>query len=117
MFYGKTDDISLSGLSMIVDDNVFEEGEVAVVLALPLAYPGASRKVVMSTAEMSYAIHSSKLDAFKIGLAFREFRGDGRALLEDALRQALQEDGADGMQDSGVRSRTKLPGDSQPLGW
>lgn len=117
MFYGKTDDVGLSGLSMVVDENVFEEGEVAVVLALPLAYPGAARKVVMSTAEISYAIHSTKLDAYRVGLAFREFRGDGRALLEAALRQASQEERDDGARDPGVRSAALLPKDSQPLGW
>ncbi len=117
MFHGKTQDIGMSGLSMLVDYNVFQEGEVAVVLALPPAYAGAPRKVVMSTAEMTYAIHSSKLDAFKIGLAFRKFRGDGKELLDAALRDASREDGVAGTQDSGVHRRLNRPRDSQPLGW
>lgn len=117
MFHGKTQDIGMSGLSMIVDYNVFQEGEVAVVLALPPACAGASRKVVMSTAEMSYAIHSSKLDAFKIGLAFRKFRGDGKELLEAVLRHALKDEGVAGLQNPGARFRANRPRDSQPLGW
>lgn len=117
MFHGKTRDIGLSGLSMLVDYNVFQEGEVAVVLALPPAHAGAPRKVVTSTAEMTYAIHSSKLDAFKIGLAFREFRGDGKELLEAALRDASREDGVVDMQDSGAHCHSNRPRDSQPLGW
>jgi hypothetical protein len=117
MFHGKTHDISMSGLSMVVDYNVFQEGEVAVVLALPPAYEGASRKVVTATAVMTYAVHSSKLDAFKIGLAFREFRGDGKQLLEAALRNALKEQAADAAQNPGTRSRANWATDSQPLGW
>jgi len=117
MFHGKTHDIGLSGLSMIVDYNVFQEGEVTVVLALPLAHVGDSRKVVTSTAEMSYAIHSSKLDAYKIGLTFREFRGDGKALLEAALRQALKENADAVLLDSRTRSDAIPPLDSQTLGW
>jgi len=117
MFHGKTQDVGMSGLSMIVDYNVFEEGEVAVVLALPPECAGASRKVVMSTAEMSYAIHSSKLDAFKIGLVFRKFRGDGKRLLEAVLRNAFKDEGVAGLQDPGARFRTKRPRDSRPLGW
>ena len=117
MFHGKTHDIGMSGLSMVVDYNMFQEGEVTVVLALPLAHAGASRKVVTSTAEMTYAIHSSKLDAFKIGLAFREFRGNGKELLEAALRQALKQEADAGMQDSGLGSTPALPVDSRPLGW
>lgn len=117
MFHGKTHDIGMSGLSMVVGYNVFQEGAVTVALALPLAYAGASRKVVTSTAEMTYAIHSAKLDAFKIGLAFCEFRGDGKELLEAALRHAWKEEGVDGMQNQGARSRANRPPDSQPLGW
>jgi hypothetical protein len=92
MFHGKTRDIGMSGISIVVDYNIFQEGEVVVVLALPPAYAGAPRKVVTSTAEMTYAIYSSKLDAFKIGLTFRKFRGNGKALLEAALRHALKGD-------------------------
>ena len=82
----------MGGLSIVVDYNIFQEGEVAVVLALPPAHAGAPRKVVTATAEMTYAIFSSKLDAYKIGLAFRMFRGDGKRLLEAALQQALNDD-------------------------
>jgi hypothetical protein len=117
MFHGKTHDIGLSGLSMIVDYNVFQEGEVTVVLALPLVHTGNSRKVATSTAEMTYAIHSSKLDAYKIGLTFREFRGDGKALLEAALRQELKENADAVMQASRTRSDAIPPLDSQTLGW
>ena len=116
MFHGKTRDLSMSGLSMIVDYNVFHEGEVAVVLALPLAHPGAARKVVTSSAVMTYAIYSSKLNGFKIGLAFREFRGDGKTLLEAALRRAHKETGVAGMQAARARIGSRPPRDSQPLG-
>lgn len=117
MFHGKTNDISMSGLSLIVDYNVFQEGEVTVVLALPPAHPGVPRKVVTATAEMTYAIHSSKLDAFKIGLAFRAFRGDGRALLEAALQHALKQESAEGMQNPGACPDAIQPLDSQLRGW
>jgi hypothetical protein len=86
MFQGKTSDISTSGLSLVVDYDIFQEGEVVIVLALPPAYPGAPQKVVTSTAEMTYAIFSPRIDAFRFGLVFRKFRGTGQALLEMALR-------------------------------
>lgn len=116
MYQGETHDIGMSGLSMVVDYNVFQDGEVAVVLALPPEFPGAARKVVTSTAEITYAIHSSKLGAFKIGFAFREFRGDGRALLAAALRRELEKDCADGDAGVGTGSRALHCVDSQPLG-
>lgn len=113
MYHGKTHDLSMSGISMVVDYNVFHEGEVALVLALPLAHPGAARKVVTCSAVMTYAIYSSKLNAFKIGLAFRAFRGDGKAQLEAALRRVHKETGR---QTRSGRFRARRPRDSQPLG-
>jgi len=117
MFHGKTQDVGMSGLSMSVDYNVFQEGEVTVVLALPPASAGSARKVVTATAEMSYAIHSSKLDAFKIGLTFREFRGDGKERLEAALRQALNAQDSNGTKDTSPGAGVIPPGDSQQPRW
>jgi len=117
MFHGKTHDIGLSGLSMVVDYNIFQEGEVAVVLALPPTHAGASRRAVTCAAEMSYAIHSSKLDAYKIGLRFREFRGNGRELLDAVLRQTRKQERRVGAHAASTRSRGSRAGDSQPRGW
>lgn len=117
MFHGKTEDICMSGLSIVVDYNVFQEGAVTVVLALPPVHAGAPRKVVTATAEMTYAIHSSKLDAFKIGLAFRAFRGEGKALLQAALRRGSDDPTLAGVQDPGAGSEARPPRDSQPFGW
>lgn len=84
-YYGTTQDIGLSGLSLIVDRNIFDDGKVTVLIALPAAEEGAPPKIITALAEMTYAIHSSKLDAFKVGMAFREFKGDGQELLRAAL--------------------------------
>lgn len=115
MFQGRTSDVSLSGASIVVDYNIYQEGEVMVVLALPPAFAGAPRKVATSTAVMTHAIFSSKLDAFKIGLSFRKFRGNGKLLLAAALRRSVREEVTAGVQSG--RLRMRRPGDSQPLGW
>ena len=117
MFHGKSQDIGLSGLSMIVVYNIFQEGQVAVVLALPRAHSGGSRRAVTCTAEMSYAIHSSKLDAYKIGLRFREFRGNGKELLHAVLRQTRKQERRVGARGTNTRSGSNRVGDSRPRGW
>jgi hypothetical protein len=116
MFQGKTSDLGLSGLSIVVDYNVFQAGEVVIVLALPPAYAGAPRQLITATAVMTHALYSSKLGAYKIGLTFRKFRGNGKALLDLALRHALEEDAAAAMQSPSGRVRARLPRDSQRLG-
>ena len=101
---------------MIVDENVFHEGRVTVLLALPPLHPWASQKIITTIAKMTYAIHSSKLNGFKIGLAFLEFKHDGKALLEAALRRELDRAGGAGMQTTSARLRAHRPRDSQLRG-
>ena len=94
IYHGTTDDLGMSGLSTVAEDNVLHEGEVTVFLALPPVHGWAPQRIVEATAVMTYAIHSSKLRGFKIGMKFLEFKLDGRELLEAALRRAQVE--ADG---------------------
>jgi hypothetical protein len=106
----------MSGLSLVADDNVFHEGEVTLLLALPPVHSWASQKIITATAEMTYAIRSSKFNGFKIGLTFREFKADARELLEASLRNALKKVGHVDRHNAGVRSGANRPRDSQPLG-
>jgi hypothetical protein len=116
-YHGITHDICMSGLSMIVDQNIFHDGEVTVLLALPSEHPGAPQKIVTSIAEMTYAIHSSRLNAFKIGVTFREFRSNGKELLEAVLLRQLKGIGAIGTENPSSRYSADRPSDSQPLRW
>jgi hypothetical protein len=76
---------------MVVDHNIFDDGVVTVLLALPPVQTGAPPKIITTLAAMTYAIHSSKLDAFKIGITFLEFKGDGKELLLAALLHELEQ--------------------------
>ena len=114
-YHGSTYDICMSGLSMVIDRSIFHEGDVTVLLALPHLRAGAPQKIITSTAEITYAIHSSKLKAFKIGMAFLEFKGNGKELLKAAIVHELRKVAVTGMQDPGCRSRTDWPRDSEPL--
>ncbi len=115
--HGNTHDICMSGLSMVVEDNVYHEGEVTVLLALPPVHGWAAQKVITATAAMTYAIHSSKLNAYKIGMSFIEFKADGKELLQVALQQRAQPGGDHGTQQPGAPSEARRSSDSQPLGW
>jgi len=116
IYHGASHDIGMSGLSMLAEDNIFHEGEVKILLALPPAHSWASQKIITATVEMTYAIRSSKLNAYKIGMTFREFKEDGKALLQAALGRAPTKDAAPGTQDADPVSRMTQPIDSQPLG-
>jgi len=117
IYHAKTHDICLSGLSMVVDDNVYHEGEVTILLALPPVHSWASQKIITATAVMTYAIHSSKLGAYKIGMKFLEFKEDGKRLLQEALQQDLSKTTDGGMRRRGTRSVTGRARDCRPRGW
>lgn len=96
IYHAKTHDICMSGLSLVVEDDVFHEGVVTLTLALPPEHDWASQKDIRATARMTYAIHSSKLNGFKIGMTFLEFEGDARELLQAAILRETASRSPDG---------------------
>lgn len=83
IFHGRVNEISLGGLSIHCDHNVFYDGKVILLLALPPLFAGAREKILEITCRMNYTILSKKL--FRIGLEFVEFRSGERKLLEERL--------------------------------
>ena len=86
-YHGRTSDISMQGLSVLVEQNVFFDGEVTVLLALPPVHPGIPQKIIEATAKMMYTVLSSEHDSFRIGLVFRCFKYNGRQQLHAALAE------------------------------
>ncbi|MFA9274677.1 MAG: PilZ domain-containing protein [Candidatus Aquirickettsiella gammari] len=82
-FHGRVNEISMGGLSIHCDHNVFHEGKVILLLALPPLFVGVREKILEITCRMNYTILSKKL--FRIGLEFVEFRSGERKLLEERL--------------------------------
>ena len=112
IYHATTHDIGVSGLSIIVEDNVFYEGEVTLLLTLPPVHSWAAPKIIEASARMSYAIRSSKLNAFKIGMKLVGFKDDGGMLLHAALQRALERHSSTGRQGTGSRHGSYRKGDT-----
>jgi|JI9StandDraft_2_1071091.scaffolds.fasta_scaffold119362_2 hypothetical protein len=82
-FHGRVNEISMGGLSIHCDHNVFHEGKVILLLALPPLNAGAREKILEITCRMNYTILSKQL--FRIGLEFVQFREGEKRLLEERL--------------------------------
>lgn len=82
-FHGRVNEISMGGLSIHCDHNVFYEGKVILLLALPPLNAGAREKILEITCRMNYTILSQQL--FRIGLEFVQFREGDKRLLEERL--------------------------------
>lgn len=86
-YHGKSLDISMNGLSVLVDCNINTDAEVTVLMALPPTHEATPQKIVEATAQMAYTVLSSQHDAFRIGLTFRKFQRNGAAQLREALSE------------------------------
>jgi len=86
-FHGVTNELSVSGMSLLTDHNIFTEEPVTLLLAIPPKHQGTRTKVVEIRARMVYTVHSSGHDKFRIGLQFKRFKDGGRALLETSMKE------------------------------
>ena len=86
-YHGKTSDVSMTGISVVVSENIFSENEVTVLLAVPSAHYGGAQKIVEATAKMVYTVFSSEYDAFRVGLNFRQFKRNGKEVFESLIEE------------------------------
>lgn len=114
--HATTHDICMSGLSVVTEENFFHGDEVTLLLALPPVHAWAAQKIISVTAEITYALHSSKSNGYRIGLAFRKFEDDGQDLLEAALRRALNKDDDTAATDAGLDAAAARRTGGRPLG-
>ncbi|MGP1675699.1 MAG: PilZ domain-containing protein [Burkholderiales bacterium] len=103
-YHANTHDLSMTGLSIVIDDNVFHEDVVTVILTLPPEHGWASQKTITATARMTYAIYSSKLNGFKIGMAFLEFKESAKELLQAAILRESGKADLPGIENPGAGS-------------
>jgi hypothetical protein len=96
-FHGVTHELSVSGLSLLTDHNIFTDETITVLLAIPPKHQGARNKVIEARARMAYTVHSAGHDQFRIGLEFKQFKDGARAILETSLKERAVAYSAGGM--------------------
>jgi c-di-GMP-binding flagellar brake protein YcgR len=89
IFYGRSHDVSLGGLSMLSDDNLFFDNSVIVLLALPPRNTGEREKIIEIRAHVIYTVLAASLQMFRVGVQFQEFKRDGRDVLDQYLASRI----------------------------
>lgn len=84
-FYGKTDDISMSGISLYSDHNIFVEAPVTVLVSIPGYHNDGRNKVVEIRCQMVYTYLCSKGNGFRTGLRLIKFKDEGKKIMRAAL--------------------------------
>ena len=86
IFHGRTFEVSASGSSFLSQHNIFKDGNVKVLLALPWYRDNQQEKVIEIEARIIHTILSSENQSFRTGLQFISFKDDKGHFLEIALR-------------------------------
>lgn len=86
-FHGTSCDLSLTGVAVILDRNISNPEEVTVLLSIPPEHDQERHRIVEATAKIVYTVFSSKDDAFRVGLEFRNFKGNSKRLLHETLER------------------------------
>ena len=85
IFHGRTNDVSLSGISILLERNVIFTSEVVVLLAIPPMHQGLKETIVESRCALMHSVLDSVYHQFRLGMRFNQFKGEGHRLLSDVL--------------------------------
>lgn len=85
--HGRTHEVSVEGISILLDTNIFSTDPVTVLLAIPPLHHGQRKTIIEARSRMRYTVHSSTHDTFRIGIHLQSFKGNGKALLLKSLEE------------------------------
>ena len=88
-YHGRTHDLSVSGASILVDQNIFVMSEVLILLAIPPLHAGQRETLIEIQCSMAYTVLDSEQGRFRIGLRFLHFKGEGKRILTDILSKRV----------------------------
>lgn len=85
IYHGRTQNVSLSGVSILVDHNVYFTSEVVILLAIPPIHQGLKESIVEIQCSGTYTVLDSAHGQFRVGMKFDQYKGEGKKILADVL--------------------------------
>ncbi|HUW51069.1 MAG TPA: PilZ domain-containing protein [Sulfuricella sp.] len=83
-FHGRVNDISMGGISIHCDQNIFYKGNVTLLLAVPPLNVAHSKRILEIKSRVVYTILSK--NSFRIGFQFIGFKAGDEEFLEKRLK-------------------------------
>lgn len=83
--HGITRDLTLVGTGMLTNRNTFADSRLVLLLAVPSPHRNGRQAVIEIEARQKYAVYSGETSCFRLGLEFRNFKGDGLSILKEGL--------------------------------
>lgn len=96
IYHGRTHDLSLTGINILIGRNIFFTSDVIILLSIP---PMHYQEKKTTTVEIQCSVLHTVLDSvhseFRLGMKFTHFRRDGKRILSDILsKQLITKEGA-----------------------
>ena len=85
IYHGRTHDVSLSGISILLENNVAFASEVVVLLAIPPMHQGQKETIIEIQSRLMHTVLDSVHKQFRLGMQSIQFKGDGKRILSDVL--------------------------------
>ncbi|MHB9117253.1 MAG: PilZ domain-containing protein [Burkholderiales bacterium] len=82
IFHARANDISMGGVSLLCDENVFFTQSVILLIAVPPFTYGGKEKIIEIRCRTLYTVLAASVRQFRLGFHFLEFRGDSKNVLE-----------------------------------
>jgi hypothetical protein len=89
-FHGRACDISLGGVSILCDHNIFFSESVILLLSMPARSPGKKPRIIEVSSQNLHTVLVLNQPLFRVGFRFLKFKRDGRHRLEEYLAQGSQ---------------------------
>jgi hypothetical protein len=83
-FFGRAHDLSMGGVSIYCDYNIFFEKSVILLLALPPLNTAQKERILEIHSQMMYTVLTRR--GFRVGLKFLGFKSGERKLLEERMQ-------------------------------
>ena len=85
IFHGRTHDVSLSGVSILLERNISFTSEVVILLSIPPMHLGQKKTIIEIQCSTTYTLLDSVHNQFRLGMKFIHFKRDGKEILSDIL--------------------------------
>jgi hypothetical protein len=82
-FFGRAHDLSMGGVSIYTDHNIFFEESVILLLAVPPLIMGRRERILEIHSQMVYTVLTRR--GFRVGLKFLGFKPGEKKLLEERV--------------------------------
>ena len=85
IYHGRTNDVSMTGLSILLEHNKSFSSEVTVLIAIPPMQLGMKETIVEAQCMLTHTVLDSVHSQFRLGMKFLHFKGEGKIILSDVL--------------------------------